>query len=452
MAIYGSECVRVVAIVGATFLLALPAANAADDPPASPPPAAAPKWPDCDSLKNTAAARPFVVDAYRLTPEVRKAAAMEPGVVPQEMRLRDVRLRDAVVIEIRNLDNLLRRRECASMSGPKKDIVLYLDERPLLEVVAHPPVDPLHSVMIFPLKRTEKSREVWTHLLGKPVFGTRKVAVSVGLEDEFGIPSNTYLDLEVVPRSLARWLIVGFLALAIAFVWLSLTTGLLRDTQSAVCANRRKSWSLSRVQAAWWFFVILMSYLFIGIITGDFSTTITGTTLVLLAISAGTTLSASVIDNSKNTPDQKKVEADAQKRVAQDIDHLENLPAESNQQDPERLAARRSQLKKLEGRNEHFFADILSDANGVNLHRFQNATWTLVLGGVFVCAVYRELAMPQFSETLLGLMGLSAGTFVAMKSTEAHTPSRDAVPSAARSQVLPPAAERADVGGVRDAE
>jgi hypothetical protein len=45
-----------------------------------------------------------------------------------------------------------------------------------------------------------------------------------------------------------------------------------------------------------------------------------------------------------------------------------------------------------------------------------------VLGGVFVSAVYCELAMPQFSNTLLGLMDLSAGTFVAMKNTEATTP------------------------------
>ena len=45
-----------------------------------------------------------------------------------------------------------------------------------------------------------------------------------------------------------------------------------------------------------------------------------------------------------------------------------------------------------------------------------------MLGIVFVMEVYHELAMPQFDETLLLLMGLSAGTFVAMKSTEADVP------------------------------
>ena len=38
--------------------------------------------------------------------------------------------------------------------------------------------------------------------------------------------------------------------------------------------------------------------------------------------------------------------------------------------------------------------------------------------------VYRELAMPQFSETLLGLMGLSAGAYVAMKVPEATVPNK----------------------------
>jgi len=43
------------------------------------------------------------------------------------------------------------------------------------------------------------------------------------------------------------------------------------------------------------------------------------------------------------------------------------------------------------------------------------ATWTIVIGLVFVVAVYRSLAMPDFSATLLGLMGISAGTYVGFK-------------------------------------
>jgi hypothetical protein len=38
-----------------------------------------------------------------------------------------------------------------------------------------------------------------------------------------------------------------------------------------------------------------------------------------------------------------------------------------------------------------------------------------VLGFVFVVAVYNTLAMPDFSATLLGLTGISAGTYVGFK-------------------------------------
>jgi hypothetical protein len=67
------------------------------------------------------------------------------------------------------------------------------------------------------------------------------------------------------------------------------------------------------------------------------------------------------------------------------------------------------------GPSEGFLLDILRDETGVSFHRFQMAAWTVVLGFVFVISVYRSLAMPDFSATLLGLMGISAGTYIGFK-------------------------------------
>ena len=47
--------------------------------------------------------------------------------------------------------------------------------------------------------------------------------------------------------------------------------------------------------------------------------------------------------------------------------------------------------RKLTGQGEHFITDILSDANGVNFHRFQIAVWTLVLAIIFIKEVYENL-------------------------------------------------------------
>ena len=62
--------------------------------------------------------------------------------------------------------------------------------------------------------------------------------------------------------------------------------------------------------------------------------------------------------------------------------------------------------------------DILSDANGVALHRFQMVAWTFVLGLVFLYLVYFTFAMPQFSAELLALMGISGGAYLGFKYPE----------------------------------
>ena len=56
-----------------------------------------------------------------------------------------------------------------------------------------------------------------------------------------------------------------------------------------------------------------------------------------------------------------------------------------------------------------------SDGSGYSFHRFQIFAWTIVLGIIFLSSVYNNLTMPEFSTTLLGLMGISAGTYIGFK-------------------------------------
>jgi hypothetical protein len=65
-----------------------------------------------------------------------------------------------------------------------------------------------------------------------------------------------------------------------------------------------------------------------------------------------------------------------------------------------------------------FLNDLLSDHFGISIYRFQLFAWTLVLGVIFCASVYDGLQMPQFSTTLLGLMGLSSGTYLGFKVPE----------------------------------
>ena len=62
-----------------------------------------------------------------------------------------------------------------------------------------------------------------------------------------------------------------------------------------------------------------------------------------------------------------------------------------------------------------FLEDILTEDDGVSVHRFQIFVWTIVLGIIFVISVGQDLVMPEFSATLLGLLGISSATFLAPK-------------------------------------
>jgi hypothetical protein len=69
-------------------------------------------------------------------------------------------------------------------------------------------------------------------------------------------------------------------------------------------------------------------------------------------------------------------------------------------------------------KSQSFLADLLTDDSGWALHRLQLAAWTMILGVLFVYDIWRDLAMPQFGDTLLGLMGVSSGSYVGLKIPE----------------------------------
>lgn len=298
----------------------------------------------------------------------------------------DVQLGDDLTLEVKNLDTLMQRAQCTT---PHKQIVLFLNGRPVKNLTPFPPTDPKGQRLVFPLKRTDDAREVWAFILGSPSLSPRPTDVSVGLDGEYAVDSNQKVNLKVVPTGWFIFWLLLFLALLVGFLVLAKRSDVLRESGDLLPNNVRKAYSLARTQAAWWFFISLASYLGIGIITGDFSTSITGTVLVLLGISAGQVVGSAAVDAGS-----------AANAAAPPAGGAPPAPPAA------------------EPTTGHWWYDIITDKTGVSFHRFQNAVWTLVLGIIFIVQVYKVLAMPQFSETLLGLMGISAGTFLGMKINE----------------------------------
>jgi hypothetical protein len=373
-----------------------------------------------------------VKSVYREALEKEPVTPVQPEVQVVK-KYRSARLRDILTVEVAGLDNLAAEAACRG-----KNIVLYLDDRELSDVVAFPPSNPNQQILRFPLRRTEESRDVWTYLLGRPGFSPRKTKVSIGVQGQFAIDAQSVetstIDLNVIPTGWFLFWLVLFLGFLIGFFYLARHSNVLRDSVGLPAQGGRKPYSLARFQASWWFFLVLASYLLIGMITGDFSTTITPTVLILMGISAGTVVGSAFVDASKTNPASTAQLAQAQQNLESEIQRMKSdvqtaqaalqqnptdtAAAQTVATKPTEIETKESQLLKLKNESESFLQDVLSDTNGVSFHRFQMLAWTIVLGIIFCGQVYQALAMPEFGETLLSLTGISAGTYLGLKIPE----------------------------------
>jgi hypothetical protein len=224
------------------------------------------------------------------------------------------------------------------------------------------------------------------------------IGVSVGTDQQFSIASTASFNLEIIPRhKFFTFLLFLVIALAI-FIHLCRTTSLIRTGSNPIPSDR--PYSLALFQMSFWFFLVIAAYVFMWLITDELDT-ITESVLALIGIGAATALGSALIDDKKS------------------------LPA------PEQPG----------GTTRGFLDDVISDPNGVSLHRFQMFVWTLVLGIIFIGSVYKNLEMPEFSATLLGLMGISSGTYLGFKVPEKNA--SDKAPGAEEPPPQPPEPEKA---------
>jgi hypothetical protein len=151
--------------------------------------------------------------------------------------------------------------------------------------------------------------------------------------------------------------------------------------------NTNAPFSLTKVQFGLWTVIISSVYIYLSLFKGDCAVAgINKTALILMGIFAGTAVASTIIDKNEIS---------------------DNRP--------------RNQNRPSQG----FFIDILSDSNGISLHRFQNFTWTLIAMIVYlykVSEIQTGCDMPELSDTLLALTGISSATYLVMKTKENEPP------------------------------
>ena len=300
----------------------------------------------------------------------------------------------------------------------------------------------------FHLRITPENKEVWIDLLGAPENIRKPVRFSVGLEGQSPFETvyddNNKLLLTVISPWYGVVALIIVLVTLILLVWLARTTNIVREPGPKPVGGKLRPYNLGRTQMAFWFFLVYSSYVVIWLITNALDT-ITASLLGLMGISAGTALSEAIIDSGKDSATAGQLQDfTAEKRtLEQSIPELQSQVASVNAKatlTPDDMTNRDSLNKQLldyrtrlaqvnqqiealtpsasSGISAGFLRDILGDASGYSFHRFQIFAWMIVLGVIFVSSVYNGLTMPEFSTTLLGLMGISSGTYIGFKFPE----------------------------------
>lgn len=342
------------------------------------------------------------------------------GTPASDVMFADAGLRNRIWIEVDHL---------AEAQINPHDLVLYVNGQELKGINAVAIDGPKQNWLGFDLVKTDDSNPVWRNILGSPRAAYRKVSVSVGLTGQKAVATTAGKPQPVLVLRLFYpiWLLVSLIGLGLVlalFIYLAWWRGgLIHDSEPpAPPPGKMKPFSLALSQAAWWFFFVIGSFVFIYMITGDYNT-VTNQALILMGIGTGTALGAFMINAAKrNTADTD---------LGTLMPARAKLVAEIGQtSDPVALAEKRAQLAVLDKQvaearsglskpvSKNFLDDILTDVDGITLHRFQMVIWTLVLGIMFGLGVYRNLAMPEFNATLLALMGISAGTYLGFKIPE----------------------------------
>jgi hypothetical protein len=351
---------------------------------------------------------------------------------PAGGQLSEAGLNDSVTFEVDNLGAWE-----AATTGTRK-VVPYLNG---LAIRGNYPisVDTSKNTITFTLRRvrdgTADNLEAWAVLLRQPNVNkrVRPVRATVGTDDGsqvLPIAKNRNVDSEGNNLGLVVlpwwWGLLAVVVLVVlgALCYFAVRSDLLRDNDlEPFSPAERKPYSLARTQMAVWFVLILASYATLWAVTGQLGE-IPSAVLGLMGVSGGTAVAAVSIDANRRAERQRLL-AEAKKKLDDEIaDLTQRIAATPPNVDQLRgeLSEKQRALERLDPKSRGFLLDVLSDDDGVGFHRFQILAWTLLLSFVFVATVYNTLAMPEFSLTLLGLMGLSAGTYLGFKLPEQKVP------------------------------
>jgi hypothetical protein len=348
-------------------------------------------------------------------------------------------LNDRIQVRVCALDKLLD-----SAAAAQKPINLFINGSDTgLAPIA---TDREGGVLGFKLERTAQNAELWKPLLAEP-FAQRGAALrlSVGVAASAPLPRAAGGDSALPFNKLWvdgwTWAAAALVALVIVLtVYFGKNSDMLRD--GAAIAGTRQCYSLARVQMAWWFVLVVAGFMVIFLVSGNLDS-IPATIVALTGISATTGVAAVLITPrpAQRAAARKAQLEDRRSVLADGLTDIDTALASAHQQLAaaagdatlmalvqglqQRRAARVAEVNRVllemaavspDAPSGGFWTDLVTnDSGAVALDRLQMVVWTLLLGGLFLHSVVEYVTMPDFSTTLLSLMGVSSGAYIGFK-------------------------------------
>jgi hypothetical protein len=286
--------------------------------------------------------------------------------------------------------------------------------------------------VMFQLEIDPQDRDTWVQILYEARRAKdHSIPLSIGPQDSKQ-PLDSQLDLELqVYPTYTPFVILLLVVLLGSMIVLGQRSDLLREITNPPPLPARPPYSFGRAQMAFWFYIVIAAYFYVWLITGEYNT-LTNSVLALIGISAGTGLAAVFVNKQKlDGIRASRISLETtQAALTARIKELETATPVSGSSLDQELQEKKNSLHQTQASlaalpawpapavSNGLVRDLLSSGEGVSFHRFQMAVWTIVFGIIFIRSVYRDLTMPNFDASLLGLMGISSGTYLGFKIPE----------------------------------
>jgi hypothetical protein len=285
-----------------------------------------------------------------------------------------------------------------------KNIILKIDQVELPEFPAY--IESTKSAIVqFRFLKQNLSYSNRVALYKLPGKATKKAIIGIKIDETnvlyYNEPAQIYFKELENWRALG-WIVIGAFALFFFFLIIVKKDFITDNVKNLQGDTKDACFSFSKTQLAFWTFIILSSFIYIWASTGDLNS-INKTGLILLGITSATIATSNLISTSEETRAQAADKAISKEKGKDITDNVTKL-----------VGFRTHEY----GSKCNFLMDILSDGDGLSIHRLQALVFNLVFGIAFIISVFCNYSMPEFSDTQLVLLGLSSGTYAFIKTSE----------------------------------